>query len=245
MLRSMIAFAFTGLASSAIAADMPVKAPPAPPAPVYLWTGCYLGGNFGWANTSLRFEDSRFGDDGHLSASRIAGGGQIGCDYQFASNIVIGVRGMFDGVDITSSRIGVFHRDVFFHSDVRSFATVTGRIGYLATPQLLLYFTGGWGEVQQRFTVASVATGSQFLRVDRNGSGGDVGAGFEWMWFPNVSFWIEWDHIFIDHKSIDFVDGTAIIRTTENINRDFDKVLFGVNWRFGGPPVSAPVAARY
>jgi hypothetical protein len=30
---------------------------------------------------------------------------------------------------------------------------------------------------------------------------------------------------------------------TDNIHRDFDKVLVGINWRFGG--ASAPVAARY
>jgi outer membrane immunogenic protein len=246
MLRSMIAFAFTALASSAIAADMPIKAPPPPPAPVYLWTGCYLGGNFGWVQSSIHFEDSLFGDDGHLSTSRIAGGGQIGCDYQFYSNFVIGVRGMFDGVDINNSRLGVFNRDLIFHSDLHSFATVTGRLGYVATPQLLIYVTGGWGEVQQRFSVTRGLAGPQLISVDRNGSGGDVGVGFEWMWFPNVSFWIEWDHIFIDRKSIDFLRlPTDIIRSTENIQRDFDKVLFGFNWRFGGPPVSAPVAARY
>src|SRR5262245_26707846 len=45
MMRSIIALAFTAaLGNTAIAADMPVKAPPAP-APVYLWTGCYIGGN--------------------------------------------------------------------------------------------------------------------------------------------------------------------------------------------------------
>lgn len=240
MLRSMIAFAFTALASSAIAADMPMKAPPPPPAPVYLWTGCYLGGNFGWVQSSIHFEDSLFGDDGHLSTSRIAGGGQIGCDYQFYSNFVIGVRGMFDGVDINNSRRGIFNDDRIFRSDLHSFATVTGRLGYVATPQLLIYVTGGWGEVQQRFSVTDLV-GRQLISVDRNGSGGDVGVGFEYMWFPNVSFWIEWDHIFIDRKSFPLFD----TREFENVHRDFDKVLFGFNWRFGVPPVSAPVAARY
>jgi outer membrane immunogenic protein len=42
-------------AGSAMAADMPVKAPvlkaPPPPPVVYNWTGCYIGGNVGggWA----------------------------------------------------------------------------------------------------------------------------------------------------------------------------------------------------
>ena len=63
MMRSILALAFTAaLGNSAIAADMPVKAPPPAPAPVYTWTGCYIGGNIGWAQVSARFED-RFGED--------------------------------------------------------------------------------------------------------------------------------------------------------------------------------------
>jgi outer membrane immunogenic protein len=125
MMRSIIALAFTAaLGNTATAADMPVKAPPAP-APVYMWTGCYIGGNIGWAQVSTRFED-RFGeDDGRLSKSGFAGGGQIGCDYQFASNWVFGVQGMFDGADISRSRVSVLDTDLTFHSDVRWFATIT------------------------------------------------------------------------------------------------------------------------
>ena len=40
-------------AGSAMAADMPVKAPvlkAPPPVAVYSWTGCYIGGNVGWAH---------------------------------------------------------------------------------------------------------------------------------------------------------------------------------------------------
>jgi opacity protein-like surface antigen len=34
---------------SAFAADMPVKARPLPPPPVYNWTGFYVGGNIGYS----------------------------------------------------------------------------------------------------------------------------------------------------------------------------------------------------
>jgi outer membrane immunogenic protein len=51
-----VAFSFA-LSGFAFAADMPVKAPPPPPAPVYSWTGWYVGDNvgYGWgdANTDL------------------------------------------------------------------------------------------------------------------------------------------------------------------------------------------------
>ena len=86
-------------ASQASAADLPRKAPPSPlPPPPLTWTGCYVGVNVGAARG--RFElDGPFGG----SASRdgdwgFAGGGQIGCDYQFAgTGFVIGFRNMFDG----------------------------------------------------------------------------------------------------------------------------------------------------
>src|SRR5215467_4042225 len=40
----------------ALAADMAVKAPPPPPAPVYSWTGCYVGANGGGVWNSARSE---------------------------------------------------------------------------------------------------------------------------------------------------------------------------------------------
>jgi outer membrane immunogenic protein len=228
MMRSIIALAFTvALGNTATAADMPVKAPPAP-APVYTWTGCYIGGNVGWANVSTHFDDSVLGDDGRLSRSGFAGGGQFGCDYQFASNWVFGVQGMIDGADISRSRLSIIDEDFTLHSDVRWFATITARLGYLVTPSFLFYAKGGWGTVKERFSVTDTVDGFAFRSVDRNSSGGDVGVGFEYMFTPNWTFWVEWDHIFLDRSSINFED------RVDNIHRDFDKVLFGINWRFGG-----------
>jgi opacity protein-like surface antigen len=37
------------IGTPAFAADMAVKAPPPPPAPVYSWTGWYVGGNIGYS----------------------------------------------------------------------------------------------------------------------------------------------------------------------------------------------------
>jgi outer membrane immunogenic protein len=229
MMRSIIALAFTAaLANTATAADMPVKAPPAP-APVSTWTGCYIGGNIGWANVSTHFDDAVLGNDGRLSKSGFAGGGQIGCDYQFASNWVFGVQGMFDGADINRSHVGIINDEFTFHSDVRWFATITARLGYLVTPSFLFYAKGGWGTVNQRFSVTDNISGDVFS-TDRNSSGGDVGVGFEWMFTPNWTFFVEWDHIFLNHTSIRAID----FEIDDRIHRDFDKVLFGINWRFGG-----------
>ena len=84
---------------------MPVKAAPAP-VRVFSWTGCYLGGHVGWGWGRKTFADTLNGDlvdffTGGVQSSLdvdtngFLGGGQIGCDYQFATNWVVGVRGQF------------------------------------------------------------------------------------------------------------------------------------------------------
>jgi outer membrane immunogenic protein len=182
---------------------------------------------------SAHFENADI-DDGRLSKSGFAGGGQIGCDYQFASNWVFGIQGMIDGADLSRSREGIIFPELTFHSDVRWFGTITARLGYLVTPQFLFYAKGGWGTVKQRFSVTDTDTGFVFRSADTNSSGGDVGVGFEYMFTQNWTFFVEWDHIFLNHRSIDFAGAVECIRCTDNIRRDFDKVLFGINWRFGG-----------
>jgi outer membrane immunogenic protein len=235
MMRSIIAFAFTALATSAVAADMPVFRPAPPPAPVFSWTGCYIGGNVGWAQVSAHFNDRINGDDGRLSSSAFAGGGQIGCDYQFASNWVLGIQGLIDWTDIQRNRVSIIDPDLTFHREGNWFATVTARLGYLFTPTFLFYVKGGWGSVNDEFSVTTTVTNVTVATVDKNASGGDVGVGFEWMFAPNWTLWVEWDHIFLDHSSIEFT--RSGVTRFDNISRDFDKVLFGVNWRFGGPGI--------
>jgi outer membrane immunogenic protein len=70
-------------------------APPSVVAPIlFTWTGCYIGANIGGAWAHKDFSSFENVDEGSHSATGIAGGGQIGCDYQFASNWLIGVRGL-------------------------------------------------------------------------------------------------------------------------------------------------------
>ena len=234
MMRGIIALAFAvALGNSAIAADLPVYRPAPVPAPVYFWTGCYIGGNVGWAQVSARFNDRIDGDDGRLSSSAFAGGGQIGCDYQFASNWVIGIQGPIDWTDIKRHRVSIIDPELTFQREGNWFATVTARLGYLFTPTFLLYLKGGWGSFNDEFSVATTTTGTTVATVNKTASGGDLGVGFEWMFTPNWTFWVEWDHIFLDNSSIEFTRIGSPTRF-DNISRDFDKVLFGINWRFGG-----------
>ena len=230
--------AATMVANYASAADLPVKAPPPAPAPVYAWTGCYIGGNVGWARVKAEATFNNVGDfDRHVDG--FAGGGQVGCDYQFASNWVIGAQFLLDWTNIEASRASVLFPGDTINARVRGFGTLTGRLGYAFSPSFLFYGKFGWGAYRTNFTVVNAA-GVELGNGDRTQSGFDLGVGGEWMFARNWSLWIEWDHIFAQNKTFFFPNLPANGRTVE-IRREFDKVLVGLNWRFG----SGPVVARY
>ena len=89
---STLALAVLGHATgSAMAADLPVKAPAAP-VPAFSWTGCYIGGHIGAVISDDQLT-SIFGNTHSFSSTGFVGGGQIGCDYQFATGWIVGVEG--------------------------------------------------------------------------------------------------------------------------------------------------------
>ena len=121
----------TLIATPAIAADLPVKAPPAPPpaaAPAYDWTGFHIGLNAGadWARSGdpttsascapAGFFGSYFacGDipaidalgSGSMSGNGFTGGAQAGYDWQFNSTVV-GIEADVDAFHARASRAGV------------------------------------------------------------------------------------------------------------------------------------------
>ena len=111
VISSVISVGFGGF-GGAMAADMAVKARPVvPPVVVYNWSGCYIGGNIGGGWARNRFSSTTtflgtpvaFTDLGSDNGSSVIGGAQIGCDYQFAGNWVVGIQGMFDFGNIDSS----------------------------------------------------------------------------------------------------------------------------------------------
>ena len=90
------------LAGSAFAADLPSRAPPpvyVPPAPIFTWTGIYIGGQIGyaWGTSNTNLGDS-FGDFTSFSTnnSGVIGGAHVGYNLQL-SQFVVGLEGDVDG----------------------------------------------------------------------------------------------------------------------------------------------------
>jgi outer membrane immunogenic protein len=219
------------MVSPVLAADMPVKAPPPAPPPVSTWTGCYIGGNVGGARVETSV--SILGvDDFSRSKSGLAAGGQIGCDYQFASNWVVGIQGLADWTNLDATRPSARFANTLFQADLKGFGVLSARFGYAVSQAFLLYGKVGWGGYKTKLTAFNTVTGAAFEGEGRTRTGFDAGVGGEYMIAPNWSLWVEWDHIFADDRSVLFPNLAA--GTLANVERDFDKVLVGVNWRFGG-----------
>ena len=87
-LLGTVALVALGATVPALAADLGARAPytkaPAYAAPIYNWTGFYIGGHVGGAFAG---DNSLSGNDG-----RFLGGIQGGADYQFAPSWVLGIE---------------------------------------------------------------------------------------------------------------------------------------------------------
>src|ERR1700722_15164207 len=83
----------SGFIGAASAADLPAySAPPAPaaaPVTAYNWSGCYVGGHVGGLVSEDR-STNQAGAFRDFSSAGFLGGGQFGCDYQFAPRWVVG-----------------------------------------------------------------------------------------------------------------------------------------------------------
>jgi outer membrane immunogenic protein len=189
----------------AAAADLPMKTPtPAPvAAPVYNWTGFYLGlnGGYGWANgnvTASPFGATAIADmTAHSLGASTNGavfGGQVGYNWQ-AANTVFGLEGDFDGSGISGTKsinypsilIGVLTNSFTATEKVDWLASIRGRLGYTTGPTLF-YITGGvaWEGINSASTTVSETAPGVFGAVangngTRTNTGWTLGGGVERM----------------------------------------------------------------
>ena len=231
----LLAAAAIGLAASqASAADLPRKAPAylPPPPPPLTWSGCYFGGNIGGAfgDASLSGAAGTVSSDG----SGFAGGGQIGCDYQFSGGWVVGIRNMFDGTSNKRSGTiasGPLAGDVINFNN-QWFDTLTARLGYSFASPWLLYLQGGgaWAHTSTNITAAGVQTG----QTSHTGSGWTIGGGVEWMFAPHWSAFLEGNYMdFGSRNGTAFTTvGTCVPGCAFSAKATETTVLVGVNYRF-------------
>jgi outer membrane immunogenic protein len=247
-----VAFMTLGTAVAG-AADLPVKAPPLPPPPVFSWTGFYVGANIGgaWANNNLT--DTLFLTNFNSNNNKgvFIGGGQVGGNYQIG-NFVIGGEWDFDWAGNNNNNTGVVIPAVgtfLVTNNDRWITTVAARFGY-AVDHWLFYGKAGGGWVgNNNLTVTNVSTGvsltcGNFTNCGNNTGGWLVGAGVEYAFTNNWTVKAEYDYLGLGNRTL-VVPATAPLLAGDTFtsnNRNIQMVKVGVNYLFNW---GAPAYGRY
>jgi outer membrane immunogenic protein len=257
-----------GVSQVASAADMAVKALP-PPAPIWTWTGFYIGAHVGagWGTTestltqiftsppptttliSLPFsQDSRSG---------FLGGAQAGYNWQ-AGWAVFGVQADIAGTDIKGTTPCLLVLSCSTKTDW--LATVSGRLGAVVLDRGLIYVKGGGAWMESRHSVklpfvaggggVGLTSGQELTSRDSTAWGWMLGFGTEWMFARNWTAFIEYDYIEFDKKNEAFNINVAALGAPAGssaiVNADLKNKLsiakVGVNYKFDW---GTPVVARY
>jgi outer membrane immunogenic protein len=206
-------------APAARAADMTVKAPPAPPA--CAWCGFYIGADAGggWVGQSgttiavpagfgaPAIPGAGFAGIGILptfhSLDRSGGLGGVHAGYNWqVSKWLFGVEGDWmwlngstSNAQTTLDTFGATRPDgsMLISANANWLASIRGRIGVVATPQWMYYFTGGAAFTDRSTTATwtplAGALGppptASTVSFDGTKTGFVLGAGVEWMVAPH------------------------------------------------------------
>jgi len=239
--RIIAALAASTIAGSAFAADLPSRKE-APvyvaPAPVFTWTGFYVGLNagYGWLDRYNRSNWIYNFNSNNGSLGGFVGGGQAGYNWQVSPMFVLGVETDFQGATIGSGNNGNWGYGGIIRS-VNWFGTVRGRVGVtLFNPQLLVYGTGGFAYGNLNIPTGGWWNGGNSGQV---ATGWTAGGGLEYAFSPNWSAKVEY---LFTNIGANYNTWGGWGSTTERVH--INTVRAGLNYRFnwGG---AGPVVAKY
>jgi outer membrane immunogenic protein len=266
-LIGLIAAAALGSVSpAAFAADMVPE-----PAPVSSWTGFYLGagGGVGWADIDINHRRCALDWDGTCDPDwdfhhdfnengngNIIGIVQGGFDWEIANAFVVGIGADWTFGDVLNNDSKHNDDNFGFHdhfqTDGSSMVDAYGRAGFAPMPNLLVYGLVGWSwlvNADSKFSVSD-DNGDVLFHHDDNVSANGLtfGGGVEWKFTDNLSVRGEYRFTNLDNFnnngnfSCDCGDWSDF-RDRNDVNIDVQRVLFTLNWRFGG--FGATTAAAY
>jgi outer membrane immunogenic protein len=249
----LVSSAATGVASRAHAADVLVE-----PAPVWSWSGCYVGANVGYVHgdddaLDAPFTEGPFAGTGvswntppgapyetiGSDASSAIGGGEVGCDYAVPMGgveIVIGAAADISVLGLSGEGTSAISSDTHTSFDVDWAASFRARLGVAPAPELLIYATGGYAAAGVDVRAFDLATAPSLGTMDVSGGGTEsgwvVGGGGEWRFAENWSVSAEYLHFDFDDivatGAATFPPG-AFPRFENDVT--FDTVRIGVKFR--------------
>jgi outer membrane immunogenic protein len=238
------------------AADLAVKAPYAAPAPVWSWTGFYIGGHVGagWGTTETTLTGASitppgltvpFGFPfGQNSTSGFLGGGQVGYNWQ-SGWAVFGVQADIAGLDVKGTTPCIVLLSCTTKSDW--LATATGRIGAVVADRGLIYVKGGAAWLNSTNSInlpnlgvagGGLINGQELASRETTTWGWTIGLGVEYAIAQNWSAFIEYDYMDFQTKNEAFnlnlgafVPGAAVTLNADLKNK-LSIAKVGVNYRF-------------
>jgi len=220
------------------------------------WTGFYVGTHFGWGwGDGNRLRDL----DGYTGASFFGAGDtegslvglQIGYNLQF-QRVVAGIEADFGLSGVTGAAqfpafVGARAvSDSAASVDMDRYATITGRLGFLAGDSVLLYAKAGWGWAHANVSFIDSDSnngGTLIAGIERSGnlSGAVWGGGVEYAFSRWFSMKVEYLHFdlgdTLTHTALR--DDLANFRFAHDI-KDIDTVKVGFNIRFNAARDVAP-----
>ena len=212
----------------ALAADaVVVESPPEVyVAPVFNWTGAYIGAQAGylWGEGDFEVDD---GSGAEIEPDGWLGGIYVGYNYQMTNNVVIGADADFAWTGADDSATGFSAVGVpvgTLDSELDWEGAVRLRLGY-AVDRFLPYVAGGvaFGRMGiEAFNLAGVSQGSD----DDTGVGWTLGVGLEYAFTDNVVARAEYRYTDFGDFDVNF-EGSEF--TTDLTTND---VRVGLAWKF-------------
>ena len=237
LLKTVVAVGVLSVAGSAFAADLgpppryPVKgAPPPFVAPIYDWTGFYIGGHggYGW----LRGSQNNFAGTGTVNNIDGKGwfyGGQLGYNYQLGS-WVFGIEADLSYSEMLGRRFNPAIAALDQTVRINWFGDVAARIG-IAWDRTLVYAKGGvaFGEVRSEATIIPLL----LLVGNDTRLGWTAGVGAEWAFWSNWTAKVEYDYLDLGTRTVTLTSPITGASTTASTTATAHMIKLGANYKFG------------
>ena len=243
---------------AASAADLPMKGMPySAPAPIFSWTGCYVGAHAGGGVMRDTIDGGMVAGNDYTGSGGLAGG-QVGCNYQ-EGNWLLGAEGegYWSGMKTTNASSDPTFRDTDTAKNKYDFS-IAARAG-IAFDRTLVYGKAGWVWGKFDFGTAFNSTCCSFNNgpfVSTTAASGTldgllVGVGIEHALTNNWTVKVEYNYLKYGSKELSITScsngNTPAVTCTNNSTGTFhaEKQIFkiGANYLFnmGG----SPLVARY
>lgn len=241
-----------GLLNQALAADLPyAKAAPVV-APVYDWTGAYVGvfGGGGLGNHNVNNSTGQavpFADyTANYSSQGGFGGGEAGYRWQ-SGNYVIGVEGdLFwagiKGNDGSQFAAGNFAGVTAVDADNLRWGGSLRATGGFVVDRWMWFATGGWGFASiQHTNTPPVGAGLPVDKFNVQANGLTAGGGFAYAITNNVSAKVEYRYYNFAGYNRPGQTATGLTVNGQlpyTTNSTYSLVSIGLDFKFGGPVVA-------